>query len=269
MKTFLLLIAGLAVIVTGVVSFAAFESHIVKIKAHVESATYTTPYDIDFKTVFPQEVVYKWCGPHDDGEGGTALGEEECIRPPCPPPPTGECAKIWLSHSFLEQGRVKDVTYDVYCEGPSTCKDGEADCTGGTRPQAITPYLKLYDSDPKDGNDKVVTAVGNCLPARPGADPTLWAQGKLHTYGMFGDEVDWWDLTFCAPACLDNYNSDTDPGPAPQCSGLPPFVDNCNKGPDPDSYRWVDMAGNLKFQVTGFSYGCVCPRGESSCVECQ
>jgi hypothetical protein len=260
MKRFLLLIAGLAVILVGVVSFAAFESHIVKIRAHVESATYTTPYDIDFGTVFPQEAVDKWCGPHDGGEG-TALSEE-CFGPSCPPT-DGKCAKIWLSTSFLAQGRVKDVTYDVYCETPSPCKAGDAECAGGTKPQPITPYIKLYDSDPKDGNDEVVTANLNCV---PGEKPSLWATGKLHTYGRDGDKVDWWDMTFCAPACRDNYNPDTDPGPAKGCEGLPGVVDNCNKGPDPDSYRWVNLAGDLKFQVTGFSYGCICPSGESDCT---
>jgi hypothetical protein len=48
--------------------------------------------------VFPQEVVRRGCWVDDAGNE------------------RGQCAKIWLSHSFLEQNRVQDVKYQVWCE---------------------------------------------------------------------------------------------------------------------------------------------------------
>jgi hypothetical protein len=258
MKRLLLLMAGLAVILAGVVSFAAFESHIVKIRAHVESATYTTPYEIDFKTVFPQEVVYKWCGPLPEGVDAM-LGETECVGGDC----GGQCAKIWLSHSFLTQNRVKDVEYEIFCEfDPGPCKAGDTECIGGPPPEPITPYIVLSDSD-KDmwpGDIDQVRVPGNCVIAA-GDPPVSWARGSLH---KVADPVDWWDLTFYVPACADNYNPDTDPGQTPP--GIPGVIDTCYKGPDPDSYRWVNLAGDIKFQVTGFSYGCVCRDGDAECT---
>jgi hypothetical protein len=245
MKRLLLLAAGVVAILAGVVSFAAFESHIINIRAHVESATYTTPDEINLGTVFPQEVIHLWCA---DGT--------ECTGDGCPPPPPPDnCAKIWLSHSFLEQDRVVDVRYEVWCEWKDLCRDGE-ECTGPVF-QPITPYMLLHDSDPDfwwGDLDHVIQP--NCYPL------DLWAVGSLH---KDLDPVDWWDLAFFAPVCAENYNPLTDPGPPPP-DPIPPIVEGCNKGPDPDSYRWIDLGSDLKFQVTGFSYPCVCPAGAADCV---
>jgi hypothetical protein len=244
MKRFLFLIAGLAVILAGVVSFAAFESHIVRIKAHVESATYTTPDKIDFGTMFPEEHV-KWCGP-----SGPRTTDVECSGVDCPPPPSDNCLKIKLSHSFLDQKRVKDVTYDVYCEGPRVCVAGDTECSGDGPAQAITKFIEL--GKPTEAGDKRLSV--NCDPSGSSL-PVKWASGKLDK--STGDIEDQWDLTLWAPACKDNYNKETDPystGVLDWPEGIPHFVDPCNKGPDPDSYRWVDLAGAIKFQVTGFSY---------------
>jgi hypothetical protein len=266
MKRLLLLTAGLVLILAGVVNFAAFESHIVKIRAHVETATYTSPDDIDFGTVFPQEVIKKWCGTDhgpsttlDEGstESGGGGGD------------LGNCVKIMLSKSFLDQHRVKDVEYKIYCEGPS--KDG-GPCTAGTEgcidghfppkpdPQAITPYIQLFDSD-KDtwtGDiDKVSTKARNCYPVKyPGNE---WGQGSLE---RDKDKVDWWDLTLYVPVCKGNFNEETDPGQTPE--GIPGVVEKCQTGPD--SYSQVDLEGAIKFQVTRFSYGCHCA-GEAG-TEC-
>ncbi len=218
----------------GVVSFAAFESHIINIRAHVESATYTTPDEIDFGTVFPQEVVHKGCWVDDAGNE------------------RGMCAKIWLSHSFLDQSRVIDVKYEVWCElKPRPCPAGDAECGGGYfRP--ISPYMLLKDSDPDAQPDLDRVLQPNCWPL------DKWAVGSLH---KGHDPVDWWDFAFYAPVCADNYNPDTDPGPPPP-DPIPPIIEDCNRGPDPDSYRWVDLGSDLKFQVTDFSYRC--PRGDES-----
>jgi hypothetical protein len=234
MKRLVLVIVGLAVMLAGVVSFAAFESHIINIRAHVESATYTTPDEINLGTVFPQEVITVGCWV-DEG------GQEH-----------GRCAKIWLSSSFLRQSRVKDVEYEVWCEEKHPCGEGETECGGVPEFQPITPYMLLKDSDPMDGNDRVLQP--NCYPL------DKWAVGQL-IKGK--DEVDWWDFRFYAPVCADNYNPETDPGPLPP-EPIPPVIERCYKGTDPDSYRWVDLGSDLKFQVTGFSY-CTCREGEEEC----
>ncbi len=62
--------------------FAAFEAHVVNVKAHIENALKVEPKHMDFGTVFPQEVL-----------------EEQF--------------KVRLSDSFLEQERVKDVYYKL------------------------------------------------------------------------------------------------------------------------------------------------------------
>src|SRR4030042_209768 len=46
-KRILLLLGTVVLVVVGAAMFAAFESHIVNIKAHVEKATYTTPDELD------------------------------------------------------------------------------------------------------------------------------------------------------------------------------------------------------------------------------
>lgn len=242
MRKIVLVIGGLAVILAGVVSFAAFESHIVNVRAHVESATYTTPGDINLGTVFPQERVRLWCMDHDeDLLAGEVLGGIAKFP----------CAQIGLSESFLNQDpvRVKDVEYKIYCEPKEPGL------------QNITPFMKIWDSDPGDMNDRwwrtnpdVFTL--NCYPPKAGEEYKAWAAGKLDLRS--GDEVDLWDFTFYAPVCEGTYNPGTDPnGPPPP--GIPQVVD-CGEDEE------LDMGSDIKFQVTGFSYGCICPRADLECT---
>jgi len=43
-------------ILVGMAAFAAFESHVVNVKAHVEKATYVTPNELDFGVTLMHHV---------------------------------------------------------------------------------------------------------------------------------------------------------------------------------------------------------------------
>jgi hypothetical protein len=259
----------------GVAMFAAFESHMINIEAHVEKATYLNTTQIDLGTVFPQENLIVGCfatGP----EGGPATGLQEDIITPVGP---ADCPVIRLSHSFKAQSRVLDVHYDVYwVDKPCIPKAGDGDpettgdtkkCEGLDESDIILPgrtfppgdyiehdicrFMQIFDSDPADGNDVIeVGSPWNCQPEPTPGNPSLVASGTLITNL---DEYDIWDLVYWVPVCVENFNPETDPGPNPP-PGISPTTPDCW---DPEnvggSYGETDQSNELKFQITAYSFG--------------
>jgi len=229
MRKLILLVTTLALVAVGAASFAAFESHLIDVRAHNEKATYVSPDDIDFGIVFMEQSYHKSCDP--------ATGE-------------GDCMKIHLSASFLDlkQTDWQAVDYTIYCEDKPV---GDPD-----RGQAnITPFILLSDSDPKDNNDVVDVPAGQGCGTvaygsyAPPVKPPKWAEGILD---RSFDTVDLWDMAFFAPLCSNNYNSETDPI---DLSGRPNggLIDSsfCRKTADMvNSDEYVDLASLVKFQVT-------------------
>src|SRR3989338_4209574 len=72
----------IGVIVAGAAAFSAFESHIINVTARIENALFVQEDAIDFGTVFPQEYL------------------ESTVR-------------VALSDSFIEEGRVDDISYVI------------------------------------------------------------------------------------------------------------------------------------------------------------
>ena len=85
MKKLLLLVTTMALVAAGAASFAAFESHLIDVRAHVEKATPSPPSEVDFGTALMQASYDKTCN--------------------FPPPP------IDLSASFETQTQFADAEY--------------------------------------------------------------------------------------------------------------------------------------------------------------
>lgn len=81
-KTMRRVLVGLMAIALLVPVFAAFEAHVINVKAHIENALEVEPKEIDFGVVFPQE----------------RLASDFTVR---------------LSESFMRQDRANDVHYKV------------------------------------------------------------------------------------------------------------------------------------------------------------
>jgi hypothetical protein len=263
-KRLVLALTGAVAIVMGVALFAAFESHMINIEAHIEKATYVSPEKIDLDTVFPQENLIVGCIIADAGPDGI-LGTQDDVIVPIGP---ADCPMIWLSHSFKAQTRVNDVHYEVYwVDKPCVPSVPDLDPTTPEKTCDPTPlpdgtfveydicrYMQIFDSDPGDNNDVVVApSPFNCQPPPTPGNPSLVAQGTLIT-GL--DEYDIWDLVYWVPVCEENYNPETDPGPNPP-PGIPPTTP-AGECWDPDnvggSYHETDQSNELKFQVVGYSF---------------
>jgi hypothetical protein len=230
MKKLVLLVTTMALVAVGAASFAAFESHLIDVKAHVEKATWVSPDGVDFGSTIMEQSYHKDCA--------EATG-------------VGDCMKIHLSDSFLTQTQFRAVDYSVYCEDKPV---GDADRGDGN----ITPFMQISDSDPTDGND-VVDLTSGCGTVAYGSVtgmPPLWAHGVLNNVS---DKVDLWDMAFFAPLCKDNYNAITDPVTAAQLATQPGggLIDPafCHKGPNGDSDEFTNLASLVKFQVTKLEVG--------------
>jgi len=237
MRKLILLVTTMALVAVGAASFAAFESHLIDVRAHTEKATYTTPDDLNFGITIMQQKY-----------------DAECL-----PDGTGTCMKIHLSDSFKEQTTFIDVLYNVYCEDKAPGDPHRTNVYKGQPSDGnITPFIVLRDSDPLDRNDDVVLTKG-CGKIDYSTDtatlnPVKWAYGELV---KGSDEVDLWDMSFYAPVCRDNYNPETDPIKPDELATRPGggIIDSkyCHKGPGPDSDEYVNLASNVKFQVMSLS----------------
>jgi len=247
-----------------VTMFMAFESHMINIEAHVEKATFVNPEQIDLGTVFPQENIIAGCV-RSEGRDGVLDTQDDIITPV---DPNFDCAKIFLSHSFKAQTRIKDVQYKVYWVDKPCVRskgDGDPETTGDTKTCQrrkdgsfvgfdICRYMQLFDSDPEDANDVVLLKAPFVCSPPPKLDaPALAASGTLIT-GI--DEYDIWDLVYWVPVCYENFNPETDPGPDPP-PGIPQTTepDECWDPEDVGgSYHETDQSNELKFQVVGYSF---------------
>jgi hypothetical protein len=211
MKKRIALLLGTAMLVAvGAAMFAAYESHLIDVKAHVEKATYVSPSEVDFGTALMQATYDK-------------------------------TMTIHLSDSFLTQTTFTNAEYSIYCdEKPQaeSAHDGN-----------ITPFIVLTGPDGVPHNGCGTVGVGTITP------PVFWADGNPLIKGVGGNAAVW-HLKLYAPVCSDNYNVDTDPiKPADQ--PVPLTIDGtlCHKGAGGDSDEYVDLASNIKFQITRFSTG--------------
>jgi hypothetical protein len=229
MKKLVLLVTTLALVAVGAASFAAFESHLIDVRAHVEKATYVTPDDVDWGTTIMQQSYHKDC----DAAGA------------------GDCMQIHLSDSFLAQTQFRAVDYSIYCEDKPVGDPHRGDGN-------VTPFMQISDSDPLDANDGIdlTTGCGTVAYGSVTGIPPLWAHGVLNSVS---DPVDLWDMAFFAPVCSDNYNPTTDPITPAQLALRPGggIIDSayCHKGPGPDSDEYTNLASLIKFQVTLLEVG--------------
>ena len=106
---------GLIIIALLLPLFAAFEAHVINVKAHIENALEVSPQHIDFGTVFPQETM------------------EATFT-------------IALSESFMDtsQTRVNDVEYKI-TEGPKPIP--------GTSPTVFYHALQDFLYQTKDASE--------------------------------------------------------------------------------------------------------------------
>jgi len=82
-KKLTILLIGFIVIAVLPMGAAAFESHTINVTADIENALAVSPLSFDFGTVFPQEKL------------------------------SNPFVKISLSDSFIEEGKVDDVSYEI------------------------------------------------------------------------------------------------------------------------------------------------------------
>jgi hypothetical protein len=120
-KRILLLLGTVMVVAVGVASFAAFESHLINVKAHVEKATYVTPDEVDFGVTLMQASYDK-------------------------------DMQIHLSASFLEQSRYTNAEYSIYCD--------EKPQDDWVHNANITPFIVLTGPDQVDHNGCGGVALG-------------------------------------------------------------------------------------------------------------
>lgn len=111
MKKALMILAALLVIASGVMAVGAYEGHLVDVKAHVENALGVSTYEVDFGTVFPEEVV------------------ETAIQ-------------VGLSESFQDQQRYSTVEYELWWE-PKPIEDGYVDVDDDGYFEPIYPFIEL------------------------------------------------------------------------------------------------------------------------------
>ena len=234
MRKVVLIFVALLMVLSGVAAVSAYEAHVVDVKAHVENALGVAFLELDFGTVFPQELV-----------------EKDLV--------------IGLSESFISENqiRVSDVHYVIGWENKSI-----ADHPGALDPdkdgwfEPIWPFIGFSKLD-SDGNDGI-------MPDTPGAgwvnQPPDWcvAWGELAkvvpepAQGPTGDLCDWWHVALAVPVFDKWYNPETDPLTP---GGILVYADGdyeivteniC------DEYEvevpHADLGGNMKIQVWEFSY---------------
>ena len=217
-KRILLLLSAVVLVAVGVATFAAYESHMVNVKAHIEKATYLDKLEIDYGTAFPEQKL----------EGCDLIDSDQIPS----------CVEIRLTPSFIEDSK-QDVTYDIYWER----KAGY--------PYPICPFIVVSDSD-NPNEDDADQITGNCYTTVPtDTVPVKIGAGELNK--VTNDLTDLWDLTFWVPVCVENYNPLTDAGPTIP-DGMSPTVAGCS---DPaglgGSYGEIDLGSDLKFQITAYS----------------
>jgi len=236
MKKVLLVLVALVLVVSGVAAVSAYEAHVINVRAKVENALTTTPFKLDFGTVFPEEWMIK-------------------------------SAVVQHSQSFCasNQWRVTAVNYSIWVEWKTLSDNGTP---GDPYDDEYYPWLgdALYigidvsDPDkqkPEDaGGD--LKWVGDVAP--PGPPGALWVmdspQPIWKEWEGSGNPGDLIVVGLDVPVFEDFYNEATDNISNPvKPSGL--------NGPTvvilkTDTDRWhpdgVTLGADLKIQVTDIWY---------------
>src|SRR3989344_4481890 len=121
------------VIVAGAAAFSAFESHIINVTARIENALFVQEDAIDFGTVFPQEYL------------------ESTVR-------------VALSDSFIEEGRVDDISYVIKqkpkVKEPCRLVDAGVNTLGGLINVAQAVELCDPHENPTPGDPYATIVVG-------------------------------------------------------------------------------------------------------------
>lgn len=117
-KWLISIIAAMVVLVSTVAAVSAFEAHTINVTAHVENALLVDTAAVNFGTVFPEEWLFTK-------------------------------RTIALSDSFLRQGRVVDVVYEVWAE----CKPKPTGSTGFFLWIGPALWLDKNDGDYKQLSD--------------------------------------------------------------------------------------------------------------------
>ena len=183
MKKGILIVFALMLVVTGLIAAAAFEAHVVDVRAHVENALWVDPLEVNYGNyTFPQE----------------SLDEYVCIG---------------LTNSFTNnnQTRLCDVHYALYWEPkpiaghlpvPGQQEICDPDGDGNFTP--IAPFIQVQASDLPVDNVK-----------GPGISPPGWVPAAAFGWGtldkFLGDTCDTWGLKFDVPVFEGWYNPTTDP----------------------------------------------------------
>ncbi|MDH4140931.1 MAG: hypothetical protein OEV43_10230 [Coriobacteriia bacterium] len=145
--------------------FAAFEAHIVNVKAHIENALEVTPKEIDFGVVFPQESL--------DATFTVALSE---------------------SFMYESQDRVKDVTYELHQKRKPKGRVEKLDVMFSFD---LTGSMGSYLQGFKDEAEAICTALGGLgLDLQIGTMSHVDYPGTYTSYGYsdtYGVDNETWD----------------------------------------------------------------------------
>ncbi len=125
------IVAGVMVVAIGLPFFAAFEAHIINVRAHIENALHVGINEIDLGILFPNET-------------NTPVREFD----------------VELSTSFKAQQRVKDVSYFIRCKSKGQHDVQSTWRTTGNdhsreywNEHNLCPYLDVVkDEDDNDGD---------------------------------------------------------------------------------------------------------------------
>jgi len=235
MKKVIFLFAALLAVFSGIAAVTAFEGHVVDIKAHVENAIGVTTPEIDFGTVFPEEIR----------ESNINFG---------------------LSNSFTAAAQVKvsTVLYKLYWElKPAVAGIAPVYVSGaGNYFQPMSPFLVASDGDPTDANDTFI-APPYGVPTEAAA--VQFGAGELNknipeTGGApSGDLCDVVHIKFMVPVFDKWYNALTDPGnPAGAIPGILTVGQYVTAQESicggTATVPSADLGINMKIQVIGFGY---------------
>lgn len=213
------LVVALVAALSSVAAVSAFEAHAINVVAHVENALTVDTAEINYGTVFPQEVVKRH-------------------------------ATIALSTSALAElgatpGDLASIGYAVWAE----CKVQGVDQAGNPIYYPwLGPWLWVgVDAAQQlseiDGHTQVGALANPCMSAQ--------SVSSGHTLGV-GDTSDLLGVTILTPVFADCYNALTDVKPAwfdaVIAAGLWPHLP-AGAGPGCD-YQTVDLGLDLKIQVT-------------------
>lgn len=171
MRKIIFVLAAVLAIFSGVAAVSATEGHLVDIKAHVENAIGVETYDLNFGTVYPEQVFNK-------------------------------TLVFGLTDSYLADTGVNRLDYFLYWE-LKPIEDGFMDADGDDYFEPMNAFLEVTDGDADLewwGYDQHVVPTPT--------DPVLFCDGQLFRTEDVCDAI---DIKFTVPVFDNYYNPLTDP----------------------------------------------------------